>query len=91
MTPEKHFERYATAIAHDMEASQTPFLLAIRPNVTENPKFFVCAGLGNDIDHANMIAKFTKKYCEESGTSIDVMRKLIDEAFAAMCGKVNDE
>ena len=53
MTPEKHFERYATAIAHDMEASQTPFLLAIRPNVTERPEFFICAGLGNDIDHAN--------------------------------------
>lgn len=85
MTPEKHFERYATAIAHDMEASQTPFLLAIRPNVTENPKFFVCAGLGNDIDHANMIAKFTKKYCEESGTPIDGMRSLIDKAFDVMC------
>ena len=85
MTPEERFERFATSIARYMETSQTPFMLAIRPNVTERPEFFICAGLGNDIDHANMIAKFTKKYCEESGTLIDGMRSLIDKAFDVMC------
>lgn len=84
MTPEKHFERYATNIAHDMEASQTPFMLAIRPNVTDNPKFFVCTGYGNYIDHANMIAKFVRRFCEDADISVDEMRKLIDKAFDVM-------
>lgn len=85
MTKEEAFEKYATELLHTMKVAETPFMLVIRPNVIDNPKFFICAGLGNDIDHANMIAKFTKKYCEESGSPIDGMRSLIDKAFDAMC------
>lgn len=84
MTPEKHFEKFATEFTRDMEKSDVPFMLAIRPNVTDNPKFFVCAGYGSYIDHANMIAKFVRRFCEDADISVDEMRKLIDKAFDVM-------
>ena len=84
MTPEKHFEKFATEFAHEMEKMGVPFMLVVRPNVEEHPSFFVCAGLGTQIDQANMIAKFISQFCKNSNTSVPEMRALVDEVFKIM-------